>query len=127
MHITPEGDSYFWNPELRIVTPAALTVPEVEKQILGAHTKLKLLCEGKGLPSDIELYLDGDGSQDGQVAYYFVDKRNRHPFWAEPVLTNQLGLDPADTASCLSMSPSATVSFAHQPQLTYLNRICPYG
>lgn len=115
--VTPEGDMYFWNPQLRIVTPATIT-QEVDTQLRQARSDLMVLCGDRDVTtSSIELFLDPT-RQCGEVSYYFIDKINRHPFWATAVLTSELGLAPFDTQGFLSehSDPEASQHFDDRPQ-----------
>lgn len=102
---TPEGDTYYWHPEIRVVTPADITAPEIRSLIWQGYDKLK--GPGSGVEStSVELYLDvalqGQGSI---VDYYFVDKDNKHPFWTESVGTGDLGIPAYETEGFLSECP----------------------
>lgn len=65
---------------------------------MDAHQYLRELCGGRDTTSS-ELYLDPVGSE---MQYYFIDKANCHPFWAQKVSTWDLGISSFETPWDLS-------------------------
>lgn len=103
LKITPEGDVYFWNSGLRIVTPTDVTIPDFHAQLIQGYETLKTLLDTDGSTLlDYELYLNL--SSKGTMDYYFVDRTGRQLFWLEPAFTCNLKLPPLEMSNILSSS-----------------------
>lgn len=86
------------------MTPANIVLQGVVDCLSQAYETLKGRSFG-GNPAYSELYLDlAYQGEETTIQYYFIDKVNRHPFWADAVHTSDLGLSPYETKGFLSES-----------------------
>lgn len=108
--VTPEGDTYCWHGELGIIAPIASITPEVHERMIQAYRELTALCKNRDLSAtNTELFLD---PTEAVMEYYFIDNTNRHPFWAWPVLTHELGLSAFETQGFLSTYYTSSMRFS---------------
>lgn len=100
----PEGDTYFYLPRKKIVTPVDPRDPGRINQVLQAfHVILtKLTTNDDHHFEMVEVWINL-GTQDTSLAtYYLVDHAHRAIFWADQVKCPEVGLPPVESLGHLS-------------------------
>ncbi|KZS95016.1 hypothetical protein SISNIDRAFT_464691 [Sistotremastrum niveocremeum HHB9708] len=101
----PEGQSYWHQPRLRVMTNADMSNPETAQAIVRWAHQIEIVLRARNLSSrsKIELVLEPEEGNN-TCGYYFADHTRHSIFWLSATATDTVGLPP-------SLPPST--SFTH--------------
>lgn len=118
-YVHPEGDTYYFNEERRLVTANDPRDPSLLDVLIKCQEQLRKQLNEKAKDRWVqcELWLDvtlGANADPTDVRYYFVDHATWGLFWLDEVSLASLGFSPLDDAEI-----SESLSFALNAYLSY--------